>query len=432
MMKSGLFGLVALIGLVSCGNREVVLPGERLAIRPGAAVQVDRAAPIRLSSTVNHASWTHRAGSASHRVQHPAFSSNPAPVWATNIGEGNDRRHRITADPVAADGRIFTVDSRANVAATSDAGVTLWLRDLTPASDNSNDASGGGLAVVNGQLLVTTGFGDLFSLDAATGTIGWQHRLDAPATGAPTVGNGLVYVVTRDSRAWAIDVSDGRIRWQLDSPPSVVGIVGGAAPAIGAGLVVFPFGSAQLAGAFPKGGLQLWNSSVAGARLGTAYAQLSDVSADPVIQGNRIYVGNPSGRMLAIEAGSGDTIWTTSEGTTGPAWVDGGSVFVMSDRAELLRLNAGTGARIWGTQLPNLVPRRGNRTLRDVYAHYGPVLAGGRLWIASSDELLRAFDPVDGRQLSTLAIPGGATTRPIVVNGVMYLVSGNGQLLAFR
>ena len=432
MIKCGLFGLTTLIVLASCGDQDVILPGERLAIRAGDAVPVNRATPIRLSPTVNHTAWTHRAGSASHRLQHPAFSSTPAQIWAADIGQGNDRRHRISADPVAAEGRIFTVDSRALVTATATSGATRWSRDLTPASDNADDASGGGLAIVDGQLYVTTGFGDLFALDASTGATIWRQRLNAPATGAPTVGGGLVYVATRNNTAWAIDATDGRVRWQLGSPPSVSGVVNGAAPAIGNGLVIFPYGSAQIAGAFPKGGLQVWNASVAGSRPGRAYAQLSDVSADPVVQGSRIYVGNPSGRILAVDAASGDSVWSTNEGATGPVWVDGGSVFLMSDRAELVRLRADNGSRIWGVQLPNLVPVRRARLQRDIFAHFGPVLAGGQLWVASGDGQLRSFNPVDGSQTATTPLPGGAATRPIVVDGVMYIVSGTGQLLAFR
>jgi len=100
--------------------------------------------------------------------------------------------------------------------------------------------------------------------------------------------------------------------------------------------------------------------------------------------------------------------------------------------AELIRLNARTGARIWGTQLPDIVPQRRQRRERDVYAHFGPVLAGARLWVASSDGMLRAFDPVDGLLAYETVLGGGAATRPIVVDGVMYVVNADGQLLAFR
>lgn len=424
--------VLALLFLGACGQREVILPGERFDIRGDGAPVTSNSVPIRLSAPVNHSQWTHRAGSATHSIQHPAFAASPVQIWAGDIGEGADRRHRITADPVAAQGRVFTLDSRATVAATSTAGARLWSRDLTPATDNPNDASGGGLALDADQLFVTTGFGELISLNVATGVENWRQKLEAPATGAPTISDGLVYVVSRDSRVWAIDANSGRVRWQLAGAPSPSGIVGGAGPAVGPKLAVFPFGSAQLVATLPKGGLRLWGGSVSGSRLGKAYANVSDVTGDPVIRGNVIFAGNPSGRTVAIDAVTGERIWTAPDGATGPVWIDGGSLFLVSDQAELVRLNVKTGARVWAVGLPKLVPTRSAKRARDVYAHFGPVLAGGQLWVASSDGYLRSFDPVNGSLARQIELPKGAATRPIVVNGVLYVVNQAGQLLAFR
>ena len=428
--------IAVFVFLVACGQQDVRLPGERQDIRRpkdgSTEAQVDRAAPISLSRQINHLSWTHRAGTASHSIQHPSYSTAPVQIWATGIGQGNDRRHRITADPVAASGRVFTIDSRSTVAATSVSGTPLWSRDLTPPNDNSDETSGGGLALAGDRLFITTGFGELVALDPPSGAVLWRQRLGAAATGAPSAHGGSVYLVTRDSRAWAIDAANGRIRWQLDGPPSVTGIVGGAGPAVGAELVIFPYGTAQLVAAFRKGGLQIWRSSVTGGRLGRAYSQITDITGDPVLRSGIIYAGNPSGRTVAVDSADGKRLWTAREGATGPVWVDGGSVFLMSDQAELIRLNARTGARIWGTQLPDIVPQRRQRRERDVYAHFGPILAGGRLWVASSDAMLRAFDPVDGTLAYETVLGGGAATRPIVVDGVMYVVNADGQLLAFR
>lgn len=435
-IRYGLMALAATMVLASCGERDVILPGERLDIREpfgrATGVTQDGSAPIRLARQTNHSSWTHRAGTASHRIQHAALSATPALIWTGDIGQGNDRRHRISADPVAANGRIFTLDSRATVAATSSSGALIWNRDLTPASDNADDASGGGLAIVGGILYVTTGFGELIALNPADGTEIWTQDLEAAATGAPTVSGGLVYVVTRDARAWAIDADSGRLRWQLSGAPSATGIVGGAGPAVGNGKVLFPFGAASMAAAFPRGGLQVWSASVAGERVGRAYAQLSDVTGDPVVQGNRIYVGNPSGRTLAINGQDGETVWTAPEGATGPVWIEGGSLFLISDRSELVRLRSDNGVRIWGTQLPGFVPTNNPRRQRDIYAHFGPIMAGGRIWVASGDGVLRGFDPVDGKISYSTALTGGAATRPIVVDGTLYVVNGEGQLLAFR
>ena len=67
-----------------------------------------------------------------------------------------------------------------------------------------------------------------------------------------------------------------------------------------------------------------------------------------------------------------------------------------------------------------------------VWNHYGPVLAGGKLYVASSDGYLRVFDPASGALIGTAEIPGGAAAAPAVAGQTLYVVSHDGQLIAFR
>ena len=114
-----------------------------------------------------------------------------------------------------------------------------------------------------------------------------------------------------------------------------------------------------------------------------------------------------------------------------PPWVTGGSVFMITDRNELVRLDAATGQRIWGTELPYYTSDRSSRR-EAVHAHYGPVLAGGRLIVASDGGRLRGFDPVSGALVSSVELPDGATSNPVVAGRTLYVVTRDGQLHAFR
>lgn len=426
--------------LTACEREDAVLPGEREDIRAilndeGEVVENAAAEnqnlPLALAAASNNSEWRQSIASPQGRNLHPALSSRPNLAWSVDIGQGDGRKNRITADPVVANGRVFTLDAEARVSAVSTSGQLLWTRNLVPPNDSAQDATGGGLAYSNGTLFISSGFGLMTALNAENGNEIWQQNLRATGSGKPSVKDGLVYLVAGDDVAWALDAKNGRIEWRLSATPDIQNVIGGPAPAVTDKYVVFAFGSGEVQGAFRKGGLRLWDSQVAGQRKGFSSARIGDITSDPVVVGDRLYVGTHSGRTVALKLGNGERIWTTTDGPLNTIWPAGNSVFMVTDRNELVRLNAEDGTRVWANTLPFFTKNR-PRQQTEIFGHYGPIVAGGNLIVASNDGLMRIYDPASGAERGTVEIPGGATTNPVVAGGALYVVTSNGQLLAFR
>jgi outer membrane protein assembly factor BamB len=425
--------VIAMISaLAACGERQPILPGERVAVS-GVAPPSDgpREVPFATPVARANAEWTHTAGTPAHDLVNPALGAAATRIWSAPIGQGNSRGHRITAQPVIAGGRIFALDSRAQVTAVSTGGAVLWTTDLTPPRDAPDNASGGGLAFGEGRLFVTLGFGQLVAVDPATGAVIWRQQLGAATTGEPTVSGGRVFVSGRNGTGWAVDAATGRVLWTVAATPDRLGVMGGAAPAVSGEIVVFPFISGELVAASVQSGAVLWTAYLLGEREGRAYARVTDITGDPVIVGRRVYAGNHSGETAAVDIGTGQTLWTAPWGALGPVAVAGGSVFLLSDRNDLVRLDADTGARVWGVQLPLFVDERARRR-KAIYAKYGPLLAGGRLIVVSDDGAMRFFDPSSGALRATVSLPGAAVVAPAVAGGTLYVVTDDGTLSAFR
>lgn len=429
--------LAALSLLAACQEPEVVLPGDREDIAQVVALSDDpdpsnnRAVSISLPSQVSNSSWAQGPGTPANRVSNAALRPVPVMAWATNIGQGNDRRHRITAAPVVGGGKVFTLDSRALVTALSPNGAVIWTYDATPSWAGKNSATGGGLAYDNGTLYVSVGFGTLVALDATTGQPRWTQKLDGTGSGKPLVVGDLVYLVAGDDTGWAVETSDGRIRWQIESTDTVAHVLGAPSPAMAGDLVVFAFGSGDVVGAFKSGGLRRWTTTVAGQRPGRAASTIGDVTGPPVVVGSRVYIGNASGRIAALDTGSGDRVWTAPFGAMTTIFPAGGSLFALTDSNQLVRLDASDGDPIWAVDLPRYIKDK-PLGRGPVYAHYGPILAGSRIWVSSSDGFLRAFSPTDGSLLAEIEIPGGGTSDPVVAGNTLYAVGAKGQLFAFR
>ena len=426
--------------VASCAEREVVLAGEREDIRPDAFGAVAELAPdpaenvtraIRLPGQVSNSTWAQPFGMPSNRTGNAALRVVPQLVWQASIGDGDGRRVRITADPVVAGGLIYTLDSGARVSGVTPAGAVAWSVDLTPSADSAGQATGGGLSYADGVLYVSSGYGRLTALDARTGAIRWEQRLEAAGSGTPLVDNGTIYLVSGDETGWAIRASDGRVLWRIDAAPSVANVLGTPAPVAAGKYVIFGFGSGEVVGAFRNGGFERWSAFVGGERNGRVASTIGDITGGPVLVGDTVYAGNHSGRTAAFSALDGERIWTARQGALGPVWPAGDSVFLVSDQSQLVRLDASSGSTVWAVDLPGYVKDK-PRKRAAIYAHYGPVLAGGRLVVASSDGVLRFFAPESGALVGTAEIPGGSSTSPVVAGGTLYIVSGKGQLLAYR
>lgn len=440
MTRLPLIAVLAGLTAVSACNRDPApLQGERL--DPRAIVSPDGPAVVgpavatttalSLPPVRGNADWPQRAGSATHAAGNQAIGAGTQQIWAASIGKPSDRRHRITAEPVVAGGLIFTLDSQAQVVATTTSGGRAWATDLRPGGETAGSVSGGGVAYDGGKVFATSGYGELVALDPRTGGVLWRQRVEAPISGAPTAANGVVYVTARNSSGWAVRASDGKVLWKVFGNDGVAGVMGVSSPAVFGDTVVFPFTTGELVAADVNSGEQRWIGQVAGTRLGRSIGLIRDMTGDPVIAGNTVYAGTSSGRVAAFDLQTGAMKWDAPEGAASPVLPVGNSVFLINDQAQILRLDAANGGRVWAEKLPYFT-RNIVRKQNEVHNHFGPVLAGNKLYVPSSDGHLRVFDPSSGALIGQANIPGGAAAAPAIAGQTLYVVSHDGRLIAYR
>ncbi len=443
-----LAGAAALAVLAACSEREVILEGERFPVRaplddsipvegepapvaPDTGLPME-SRPISLGTPAVNADWAQRGGGPRHAAGHVAVSASPVAIWAADAGAGNSRKNRVAAAPVVASGRVFAMDANAMVTALSTGGGLLWQTDLTADFDRGGGVSGGGLAADGARAYATTAYGEVVAMDAASGAIAWRQRVDSPIVGAPAIEGDRVYVTGRDGSAWALDATNGKVIWQVFGTPGKAGWLGAAAPTVGDRVVYFPSSTGDLMAVLKVGGgTAVWHASAAGKKLGRAYAFAPDITGDAALVGGVLYAGTAAGRTVALDASSGDMIWGVNEGAMGPFAIAGDSIFMVNDEARLVRLDAATGTPVWAVEMPYFEAEKIKKR-KAIVAHYGPVLAGGRLWVASSDGKLSAFSPTDGALVYQTDMPGGAASQPAMAGGTIYVTTTKGQVVAFR
>ena len=68
----------------------------------------------------------------------------------------------------------------------------------------------------------------------------------------------------------------------------------------------------------------------------------------------------------------------------------------------------------------------------DLVIWSGPVLAGDRLILVSNHGFAISMSPYDGSYLGGIKMPKKNFISPVVANGMLYLLSDNGELYALR
>jgi outer membrane protein assembly factor BamB len=142
-----------------------------------------------------------------------------------------------------------------------------------------------------------------------------------------------------------------------------------------------------------------------------------------------VFAANLSGQMVAIDGRSGRRGWLRTIGATNPAWPVGATLFVLDDDARLLRLASATGQTIWATQL-KAYEDPDDRD--EAIAYGGPVVAGGQVFVTSSEGELLVFDPATGAETGRVPLPDGASTGPAIAGGILYVLTDDARLVAFR
>ena len=198
-MKRIVTALVALSLLSGCGilgrrsrpNTPTV--GTRIAVL-GTEGQVEAdpllaAIPVTVPAPVANTDWAQPGGNASKSMGHVALAAAPTQAWSVSIGNGNSFRTRLVAEPVVADGRVYTIDTLARVRAFDiRTGNELWMHQVRGENSPPEALFGGGVTYDGGRIYATNGVGDAAALDAATGNQVWMVKPGGPLRGAPTVG----------------------------------------------------------------------------------------------------------------------------------------------------------------------------------------------------------------------------------------------------
>jgi len=384
---------------------------------------------ILLPRPTPNASWPQAGGYANHAMHHIQVSGDIREVWSISAGEGSSSSGRITSQPVIGGGRIFVLDAETELGAfDAKTGSEIWRVALMP-KDEGDGLFGGGVAYDSGRIYVTTGFGRVFALEAASGKILWQRDLGAPMRTAPSVRGNRVFVITITNKFFALDGTGGQVLWTHAGIEEATNLLGGGAPAVDGGTVVVAYSSGEIVALRVETGQVLWSDSLSNARRIRGSITLAAIRGRPVIDRGLVFAISNSGLLAAINLRTGRRLWERNIGGVESPWIAGDYLFVLSNEFELIALNRRNGQVHWVTALPQWEdPKDKEGRINWI----GPILASDRLILTNSIGEAYSISPYSGKILGKVGMPDGVNISPIIAQNTIYFLTDDAKLVAFR
>jgi outer membrane protein assembly factor BamB len=409
------------------------LPGKRVSVLSvEQKLKTDKtlaAVNVTLPEPVTNKDWSQIGGNASHDLGHVALPDTLHLAFAVEAGEGPQSHLLYTGTPIVADGKIFVLDTQAEVTALDQqTGARLWRVRVSP-EDARTDTLGGGIAYGGGRVYVTGGYPEIQALDATNGGLVWRRQLTAPPRSAVTYAADRLYVTTLDNQTLVLSAGDGTTVWNHAGLPQSEGVLGQATPAVDPTIAVIPYSSGEIFALRIETGRTAWQDNLVSIRHTNALWSLTDISTPPVIDHGVVYSVSQGGRFVAIDQRSGARVWQHEVGSSNMPWVAGDFVFLLDNNNELVCVARDKGGIRWISQLQTHEDMEKRK--RPVFWQ-GPILAGGRLILTNSLGQIVEASPQDGRVLTTTAASDLIEVAPIVADGTLYILTNDGVLSAYR
>ncbi len=425
-------------GVFEGKNSQDPLEGERISVlelqktlSPDPDKQLKSGQEFSLPEIWVNNDWPQSGGYPNHSMQNLSLENNKLKkAWSANIGTGSKSGIPLNTAPIIVDNIIYTLDSNTNLSAfNASNGKKIWKVNVEKKDENDRVISGG-ISFAHDTLYVTNGYGEVLAIHPKSGDIKWRKHLSAPSRAAPSVINDRVFISTMNSRLIALSAKDGSSLWEYTGISETTGLLGAASAGANNDIVVPVFSSGEITALRVENGSVAWSDNLSNARrYGGGLEGLSDIKAMPVLDRGIVIAISFSGKLAAIDEVSGTRIWQKDISGSQTPWVSGNYVYVLSSENQLIALSLSDGSILWISELPRFKDSKNNNNPINLT---GPVMASGKLIIASSDGYIREINAHNGNVIRTIKTKKNVQIPPIIANNTLYLLSEDGTLTAYR
>lgn len=335
-------------------------------------------------------------------------------VWTADSGASAAKAVGLLSPAVDGD-RIFTSDPKGRVRAfAADTGRELWETRV-------DQLVTGATAAGNGIVVVATKKGEVIALDRADGRRLWASNLSSQALAPAAIGARTVVIQSVDGRLVGLSVADGKRLWRYERTEPPLSLLGTARPVIVADAVLTGFASGKVAAIQVQSGKLLWELPVAQPQGRNEVERLVDVDVSPLVLGSVLYAASYQGKVIALDAQSGNILWSRDVSTFSGMDADAKNIYLTDDRGYVLAFDQRTGASVWKQE--QLRGRQLN----------APRVTDGLVAVGDFEGYVHWLSSDDGHFVARHRVGRGAVrSQALAHHNLLYVSNRSGHLAALR
>ena len=147
----------------------------------------------------------------------------------------------ITSSPVISEGRLYVNAGASITCINANSGEIIWTKASASPDNETLGAFRSSPAISGNNLIVCSGSGTVFSLNAQTGAFNWKYKVtDREIWSSPVIADGKVVVGAGDGKLYCLNANDGSLVWSKYTLERIV-----SSPAICDGTVYVGCGGGQ-------------------------------------------------------------------------------------------------------------------------------------------------------------------------------------------
>jgi outer membrane protein assembly factor BamB len=199
------------------------------------------------------------------------------------------------------------------------------------------------------------------------------------------VDNEQVFVRSVDGKLRSLAVADGSQQWVVSRRVPVLSLTGNSEPLVEGQLVFAGFDDGKLIAYDRSNGQTRWETTISLPSGRTEVERLVDLDGRFVLSDGIIYAASFQGHLAAVQAVSGDILWSRQFSSFLPIAVDDNALYLSAEDSDLWAIDRRTGTAFWKQDVLHA---------RKITA---PSIVGDRLVVADLDGYLHWLSKDDGK-----------------------------------